>query len=448
MKRDVIIIGGGPAGLVTATTAKKTYPDKEILIIRKEKVGLVPCGIPYIFGTIGSVDGNIMGTKPAENLGVEFMTAEVTSVDFEAKIVETASGESVQYDKLVFATGSIPVIPKIEGAELSGVYAVPKNKEEIEKVYEAAKKAHNVIIIGGGFIGVEVGDEIRKMGKKVTIIEAKPHLLPAAFDESFGKLMEENLKEKNVVVMTETLVTKILGTDKVEGVELSSGEKLSTDMVIFAVGYKPNTELVKKLPIHLGYSGSIWVDEYMRTSVKDVFAVGDCAEHKDFFTRKPSKLMLASTAAFDARVAGANRSTLKVVRENHGNLGVFSTSVEGLTLGAAGMTYKTACEEGFECVVGEAKSIDRHPGTLPDKSSLYVMLIFSKESGILLGAQIAGGKSVGEMINILGLGLQMGVTANDLVTMQIGTHPLLTSAPTVYPIITAAEAAIRKLRAE
>lgn len=446
MKKEILVIGGGPAGIITATTAKKTYPEKTVAVVRKEKTGLVPCGIPYIFGTLNSVDANIMGIKPAENLGVEFIIDEVTAVDFERKTVLIKSGNKIEYEKLVFATGSKPVLPPIEGKELKGVFTIAKNKEYMEEVFNFAKSAKRVVIVGGGFIGIEVGDEIRKMGKEVAIVEAMPHLLPAAFDEEFGKVAEEKLAEHGTSIKTNIRVSKILGSESVTGIEFEDGKNLPADMIIFATGYKPNTGLVQNLDIHLGYSGAIWVDEYMRTSVRDVFAVGDCAEHKDFFTRKPSRLMLASTAVFDARVAGANLYHLKVVRENHGNLGVFSTSIEGLTLGAAGMTERTACAEGFECVIGEAKSVDRHPGTLPDKSPLYVKLVFSKESGLLLGAQIAGGKSVGEMINILGLGLQMGVTANDLVTMQIGTHPLLTSAPTAYPLVLAAESAIMKLR--
>jgi len=446
MRTDVLVIGGGPAGTIAATTAKKNYPEKKVVIVKKEKTTLVPCGIPYIFGTLKSIEDDVLGTKPAENLGVEFVNAEVTSVEFESKKVNLKSGESIEYEKLVLATGSLPIIPKIEGINQEGVFTVKKDREYMEKVLEYAKKANNVLIIGGGFIGVEVCDEIRKMGKKITIVEALAHLLPAAYDEEFGKMVEEKLSQNGVEVKTGIKVEKLLGNGKVTGVQLSDGTVIETDMVVLAIGYKPNVDLVKDTDIHLGYSGAIWIDEYMRTSVKDVFAVGDCAEHKDFFTRKPSKLMLASTAVFDARIAGANLYSLKVIRQNHGNLGVFSTSIEGLTLGAAGINYQTAVREGFSCVVGEAKTVDRHPGTIPDKSELYVKMIFSKDCGILLGAQIAGGKSVGEMINIVGLALQKGVTANDLVTMQIGTHPLLTSAPTTYPLVLAAESAMMKMR--
>jgi len=445
MKKDVVVLGGGPAGIITATTAKKNYPNKSVTIVRKEKTGLVPCGIPYIFGTLDSVEQNVMGIDGPKNIGVEFIFDEIKHVDLESKKLVGERNE-IYYEKLIIATGSVPTFPPIKGTELKGVFTIKKDKSYLEKIYEYSKNVENVIVIGGGFIGVEVSDELRKMGKKVTLIEAMGHLLPAAYDEDFGDLAQKTLESHGVSVKTNSSVDEIAGDSEVEKVLTKDGSEVKADMVILATGYKSNVELFRDTDLHIGHSGGIWVDEYMRTSIDDVFAVGDCVEHKDFFTRRPSNLMLASTAVFDARIAGTNLYHLVVVRENHGNLGVFSTSIENLTLGAAGMTVRKTEKEGFKCVVGEAESIDRHPGTLPDKSKLRVKLLFSEESGILLGAQIAGGKSVGEIINMIGMGLQKGITANDLVTMQIGTHPLLTSAPTKYPLITAAESALMKLR--
>jgi len=232
----------------------------------------------------------------------------------------------------------------------------------------------------------------------------------------------------------------------VSGLKLSNGSTLNTDLVIFATGYKPNVSLAKAAGLRLGWGGAIWTDEYMRTSDENIFAVGDCVEHRCFFTRRVSKLMLASTATFEARIAGANLFELKVLRTNKGNLGIFSTAVEGLAFGAAGCNEKTCIKEGFDIVVGTAKALDRHPGNIPDATPLSVKLIFTSEGGILLGGQVAGGKSVGEIINTIGLAIQRGMTAVELDTLQIGTHPLLTSAPTVYPIILAAEDALRKIR--
>lgn len=445
MKYDVVVIGGSAAGLIAAKNAKLSFPDKKVVIIRKEEISLVPCGIPYIFSRLDKIDDNIMGIDPLKKLGVEFIIDEVVRVDVAIKKVFTLK-DSVEYEKLIFATGSTPFVPPIEGIESDGIYMIPKDYEYLKGVLSAIKKARKVTVIGAGFIGVEVSDEISHDGKDVTLVEAMDRVLPLAFDEDIASQVAEKLKENGVAIKTNSRVKKFMAPDgKVTAVELENGEKIETDAVIVSIGYRPNTNLAKEAGLFIGKNGSIWTDEYLRTSEKDVFAAGDCAEHKDFFTRKSTKLMLASTATFDARVAGCNLYGLKIIRENKGNISIFSSAINGLAMGAAGVTEATARLEGFEVMVGKFTAIDRHPGTLKDKSTQTVKLVFSKNNGILLGAQVVTGNSAGELINILGLAIQKGMTAVELATLQIGTHPLLTAAPTMYPIISAAESVARSI---
>ena len=445
MKYNIVVIGGSAAGLISAKTAKLAYPDKKVLIIRKEEISLVPCGIPYIFSTLKTPEENIMGIEPLKKLGVEFLIEEAISIDAEMKIIKTTNN-NVEYDKLIIATGSEPFVPKIDGVELDGVYIVPKDYEYLKKLVNRVKDAKNVVVIGGGFIGVEISDEIKKEGKNVTIIEAMDWLLPLAFDEDFSEKITDIISKSGLNIITSNKVAKILGNNgNVIGVELENGEKIDADTVILSIGYKANTKLAKDAGLFIGKTGAIWTDEYLRTSHKDIFAAGDCVEHKDFFTRKATKLMLASMATFDARIAGANIYNLKIVRKNKGNISIFSSAISGLAMGAAGITERTAQIEGFEIVTGTFTAIDRHPGTIPDKSSQCVKLIFSKHSGILLGSQIVTGKSAGELINILGIAIQKGMTATELATLQFGTHPLLTAAPTMYPIVLAAESVLRQV---
>ncbi len=446
MKYDVVVIGGSAAGIIAAKTAKLDYPEKSVLVVQKEKVVLIPCSIPYTFSTLKSVEEGIMSIDGPKKLGIEFLVDEAVSVDHENKMIKTSGDKEVEYDKLVLATGSTPVIPPIEGSKVDGVYSIPKDYEYIKKVQPELKASKNVVVIGAGFIGMEMSDELRKEVEKVTLVEALDGVLPLAFDKDISDYAAKALSENGVEIRTSSRVKRIKSENgRVSGVEFDDSTVIEADAVILSIGYKPTTKLAKEAGFHMGLTGGIWTDEYMRTSIKDVFAAGDCVEHKCFFTRKPSRLMLASTATFDARIAGGNLFGLRMVREKKGNLAIFSTSIEGVSLGAAGKIETTSRAEGFDIIVGKAQSRDRHPGCLSDSSIQYIKLVFAGPSGILLGAQVVSGKSAGEMVNILGVALQNDMTATDLATLQFGTHPLLTSAPTMYPIVDAAKNALREI---
>ncbi len=445
MKYDVIVVGGGAAGVAVVATALSTYPGKHILMIKKEKETLVPCGIPYTIATLNSVDSDIMSTKSIEDGGAQILIDKVNKIDPKSKKVFTESGKDFEYDKLVLATGSMPIVPKLPGVELKNVMTVPKDANEIKKLKDALTNVKRVVIVGAGFIGMEVSDEIRKIGKDVTIVEALDRVLPVAFDPEFSEEARKIMEKEGIKIKTSSKVKEIVGKDTVQGVVLESGERIDADLVILSIGYRAEATLAKDAGLLIGISGGIWTDEYLRTSVNDIFAIGDCAEHKDFFTRRANKLMLASVAAFDARVAGTNLFDLRLIRQVKGDLSLFSTSVGGTIFAAAGIDEVDAKAGGFDVEIGISNSVDRHPGTIPDTSKVKTKLIFSKSSGILIGCQMMGGKSVGEMINVVGTAIQSGMSIVDLVALQIGTHPLLTASPVVYPIIGAALDAYAKL---
>ncbi len=168
-------------------------------------------------------------------------------------------------------------------------------------------------------------------------------------------------------------------------------------------------------------------------------------DKKDFYTRKDAPVMLASTGTAEGRIAGANLFKLKVVRENKGTIAIYSTFVDGLVLGSAGLTEDTAGRENFEIITGTAQAVDKHPATLPGAHQVDVKLIFSKKSGIILGGQVAGGMCCGELINIIGMAIQQRVSSTELETLQMATHPYVTAAPTKYPIVQAALDAAGKM---
>jgi len=267
-----------------------------------------------------------------------------------------------------------------------------------------------------------------------------PQILANSFDPEFSQMAEARLREKGVVVLTNTRVEEIIGQDKVERVRFGDGKEIPVDGIILGVGSKPNVKIAVDAGLEIGSCKGIMTDEYMRTSTDpDIFAIGDCSCKRDFYTRKAIPVMLASTATAEARIAGANLYQIKVIRENKGTIAVYSTYIDGLVLGSAGLTEKTAREEGFEIVVGSIEGVDKHPASLPGACKGRIKLIFSKQSGIILGGQVSCGMSCAQMINIIGVAIQKRMSATELETLQVATHPYLTSAPTMFPIVLAAQ---------
>jgi len=444
-KVDVLIIGAGPAGIISAVTTRKYYPTKKITVMKSVDKGVIPCAIPYMFASLKDPDENKLGNAALERNDVDVVVDEAIKIDRGKKTVTTKNDQKFVYKKLILATGSEPIMPPIEGINKEGVYPIYKDMVYLKKLIEKVKKATNILVLGGGFIGVELADEISKInGVKVCLVEMLPTLLPNSFDTEFSVIAQEALESRGVAVLTDTRVEEILGNEKVDKIRLSDGREIAVDKIIIGVGGIPNTKIASDAGLNLGTGKGIWVDEYMRTIDSDIFAVGDCAAKRDFYTHKEALVMLASTATAEARIAGANLYSLKVVRENKGTIAIYSTYIDGKVLGSAGLTENTARKEGFEIVTGNAEGVDKHPPTLPGASKVKVKLIFSKNSGVILGGQVAGGMSCGEIINLIGIAIQKRMSFVELETLQMATHPYLTSAPTVYPVVLAAQNASAK----
>jgi len=441
---DVLVIGGSAAGLVAALASKSHYPEKKVSLVRKEEAAAIPCGIPYIFGTLDKPDQDILPDTGLNNAGIEIMVNEVTAIDADRHVCSLADDTEVLYEKLILATGSRPVVPSwLKGADLENVYTVPKNLKYLETMKANLASLQNIVLVGAGFIGIEMSDELKKTGKNVLLVEAMSHVLGTAFDEDLAAEAEKILEEHGVKILTGHRLMEILGTGKVEEVLLKNGQGeqlVPADAVILCMGYEPNVDLARKyLDVSFNRDGFIKVDEYMRTDHPDVFAVGDCAEKRDFFTRKRSRAMLASIACAEARVAGMNLYKLSTLKTIGGTIAIFSTALNGTGFGAAGLTESGAREEGFDIITGTFSGVDRHPGILNSPHKQIVKLIAGRENGIILGGEVVGGSSAGELINIIGLVIQNKMNVNTLLTSQIGTHPMLTASPAAYPIIKAAE---------
>jgi len=418
---DVIVIGGSAAGLTAGITSRSFYPEKSVLIIRKEEKVLIPCGIPYIFGTVCTPSKNLIPDALLEKNNIELLIGNVIGIDRNNKTVETKKGDKVQYEKLIIATGSIPAVPPISGSDKENVYVVNKDVDYLQSLLDKIEDSKDMVIIGGGFIGMEFADECKKNRDiNITVVEMLSCCLMAAFDKDICRQGEEILKKNGVDIITKA------------------------DVVLIGIGSRPNTQIARSDGIEIGENGSIKVNKYMQTSDEDIFACGDCCEKISFFTKKISNIMLASIACNEARIAGAN--LYKINRTNEGEIGIFATAFGETALARAGLSLQEAKKNGYNVVIGTAESINTHPGCMPGGKNLKVILIFEKGTGIILGGQLIGAKSGGEMINLISACIHEKMTANNMATFQMGTHPVLTASPVAYQISNAAEMAIKELR--
>ena len=440
-KHELVVIGGSAGGIQAAICAQRLQGLKDVMVVRREKTVMVPCGIPYIFGTLGAVEKNVM---PDRLLGDAQLTiGEAVSLNCEGKAVTLEDGEIMGYNKLVLATGSDPLTPKIDGLDKKNIFLVNKDTDHLQAMANAMENAKHVVVIGGGFIGIEFADECRKNGREVTVVELLNHCLQLVCPETLCIRAEEVLAERGIDVITGTSVTSIGGEDEVEFVQLNDGREIRCDIVIIGIGVAPNTRLAEEAGLGIGPTGGIRVDEFQRTSAPDIFAVGDCAETYSFFNGDPVPVRLASVATREGRIAAANLYSSRW--RNIGTVGVFSTVIGDMAIAMAGLDAHRAEELGYSVVVGEAEAPSKHPGTMPDASLMRVNLAFDRRSGKLLGGCACCTTAVGEVANLIAAGIVSGMTVEQIALFPMGTHPWLTASPLAYQFTEAAVDALRKV---
>ena len=307
-KSDVVVVGGSAAGITAAITCRRHYPDKSVLLVRREQQVLIPCGIPYIFGTVNGPENDLIPDAVLDKNAIEFIVDEATGIDREAQTIETAGGETIGYERLILATGSVPIVPPIPGVDKENIFAIKKDVPYLNEMCQTVDKALDLVIVGCGFIGVEIAEECRRRHKDVNIriVEMLRHCLQLVYDEEFCVRAEQTLTEEGVDLLLDEKVEAFLGDGAVSGVQLASGDQVKADVVIMGIGAAPNVEIARKAGLEIGPGRGIQVNRYMQTNDNKVFACGDCADKVSFFDGKLSGLKLASIATMEARIAGAN----------------------------------------------------------------------------------------------------------------------------------------------
>jgi NADPH-dependent 2,4-dienoyl-CoA reductase/sulfur reductase-like enzyme len=441
--KKVVVVGGGVAAKGFLGASINLHKDVEYTLVRSNSRGSVPCGIPYAFGTLDDPNKNQSSDEGLIKSGVKMIIDDVVDIDSKLNMISTRFNEKIQYDKLVLATGSLPVFPNFSGKNLNGIHTIHKDLDKVVAMKSIIEQASSIVIVGGGFIGVELADEINKLGgKSITLVELASHCLNVAFEPSYSIEIENALKKHGVNVMTNVGVQEFKGSNSVENVVLSDGRIIAADLVFMAIGAYPNVELASFANLELDEKKSIKVDKYQHTSNANILAIGDCASKIDIFGNEASNIRLASVAAKEGRNAAINLFNEHPKTAKPGVMNLFSTAIDGKYYAATGMT-KIQCESaGYKVIEILTSAGNKHPESLPGNIVTEGKIFFNHEDLMLLGAQLSGDKEVAEMINILGMSIQNKATAYELYNYNYGTHPLGTASPNKYIIHQAAMKAI------
>lgn len=290
-KYQIVIAGNGEPALVCTLSARNTYTDKSIAIIKTDKQNSI------VEEILTSVSGSF-------NNMFNIFYDDISKRDH--NILHLNSGRKIEYEKLVLANGSRAIEPPIEGLQKEGVMLINKDAEQIRKIKNIALNSENIVVYGGGYIGVELCDELLRAGKQVTIIEKSKRLMPSSFDAETSNKVKEVIENLGGHVILDSKIKQILGFDAVTGVKLSSDEIVDCDFVMICCGSRPNVEAAEKLGIIFDRDRGILVDEYFRTSDKNIYAVGDCAAKHDFFASDLSNVLTYNSKMEEAKLLGAN----------------------------------------------------------------------------------------------------------------------------------------------
>jgi NADH oxidase (H2O2-forming) len=448
MPQKIVIIGANAAGVEAAAAARKKERAADITLITKEKtVGYSRCGLPFVISGTISHFKELIVYPPAyfQMLKLNLRTQTIaTMINTKEKTItiRTLEGviETVPYDKLVIATGANSFMPPIKGREKLGILSL-RTLEDGKKIDSAIKmNAKSAIIMGAGLIGLELGAALIERGLQVTIVEMMPQILPQMLDADMAKLVQTHIEQRGIKILLNRTVEEILGEEKVSSIK-ASGEILTADIFISAFGVRANTKIAVDSGILLGETGAIKTNVCMETEIKNVYAVGDCAETTHFITHKPICPQLGTVAVRQGKIAGTN-----IVGAKNQFTGVLSSAVTRLfdiEAGSTGISEATAVKNQIEIVVGSINSKTR-ADYYPSAKPIRVKLIVEKETEYIIGAQIVGGEEVTQRINALSFAIQKQMTIRDLAKADTAYAPPM--CETWEPMVLAAEMALMKLR--
>ena len=424
----IVIIGGVAGGMSAATRMRRLDAVAEIIVIEKSgHVSYANCGLPYFVGGVIEEEDALLLQTPA-SLHARFrldvrIASEVVSINPQAKklIVKneiTDESYELRYDKLVMSPGASPVVPSIPGIERAMTL---RTVEDVEKIFNrVSQKPANAVVIGGGFIGVEIAENLIHKGIKTTVVEAAPQLL-APLDPEMATLVSQEMIKNNVELHLGASAQEITESTVV----LSNGLVLSAEMVILAIGVRPDIKLAKDAGLAIGTRGGIDVDDFNRTSDPDIYAVGDVAEKTDAIDGSSTLVPLANLANRHGRVVAdhiAGRTTRPVK-----TIGTAIVKVFDLMIAATGWNEKRLSTSGRDFRVIHTHP-NSHAGYYPGAKQMALKLIFDAKTGEILGAQGVGIEGVDKRIDVIATAIRGGITAPELADLELAYAPPFGSA--------------------
>ncbi|MBQ6485629.1 MAG: FAD-dependent oxidoreductase [Carnobacterium sp.] len=428
----IVIIGGVAGGMSAATRLRRLNEQAEIIVLEKGPyVSFANCGLPYyVAGEIENRSDLLVQTP--EQLKARFRldvrpNSEAIKIDTEGKEIMVASESdtyTLAYDKLILSPGAKPFIPPIKGLEMAKNSFTLRNVPDVDEVmtYIESHNPKKAVIIGAGFIGLEMAESLVNRGIHVTIVEKAPHVLPT-IDEEMAAFITKELSKNQINVITGTSVIGIENEGR--SVIIENGAKIETDFILLSVGVQPESRLAVDSGIQTGLRGGIVVDDNYQTSAKDVYAVGDAILVKQYSTQKDTLISLASPANRQGRQVADILSGLK--RKNLGSLGTAIVRVFDQTIASTGLTEQQlkSEEKNYQVVHIQGKN---HAGYYPNASMILLKLLFNPISGEIYGAQAVGKEGVDKRIDILATAIKGNLTVEDLPELEFTYAPPFGSA--------------------
>ncbi|HIQ67554.1 MAG TPA: FAD-dependent oxidoreductase [Candidatus Faecousia excrementigallinarum] len=439
---NVIVIGGVAAGTKAAAKLKREDRSANVTIYTKgQDISYAGCGLPYYVGGSIETREELIVNSPAKYQGLTgvnvFTGMEATAVDASAKAVtvrNTQTGESsvVNYDRLVLAVGAEPFVPGVPGVNLSGVYTMrtPDDATGL-RAYVEENHCRNAVVVGGGFIGLEIAENLIAKGLSVTVVDMANQLMPNIFDPEMADFVRRKLQAKGMRIRTGTALKGITGTAKAEGVDTSAGV-LPADVVVLAIGIRPATGFLADSGIEM-FKGTIVVNDHQQTNLPDVYAVGDCAMVHNRITGKGQWSAMGSTANITGRCLAKNLTGTDAPYGGCLGTGVVKLA-DDLNGGRTGLTEAQAKEAGFDVVTALCVTDDK-AHYYADASSFVTKLIADKTTGKLLGIQVLGGGAVDKMVDIAVTGIAMNAKVSDFDTLDFAYAPPFSTA--IHPFVQA-----------